>query len=175
MRSAAVLALALLRFGPLAAQQPEEAGSDPERGTPAGGAWHAALEAHAALRDQHVLRVVDAELVLGRHDRALMLLERHRITTPELEGERAVLDAAGAFGSGDYARAAALFVLAAFGPEGRAAGRSWPGPGTRSSARGPAIRPPPTTPRRAIPFPPLRRGLPCVKPGCTGIPPSRSA
>lgn len=92
-----VCALGLSRAGRLPAQAP--------------GSWHAALEARAGLRTvdpapADVLRVAEAEVFLGRPDRARLVLQLHEVSDSRVE-------ALAAFAAGDFARAGALFAAAA--------------------------------------------------------------
>ncbi|MBI4420043.1 MAG: hypothetical protein HY560_04390, partial [Gemmatimonadetes bacterium] len=78
------------------------------------GPWHAALRAQSALRQgqprpEDVLRAMDAELTLGRPDRARLLRARHRIADPALEQEALILEAAGAYASGLHGNAGDLY------------------------------------------------------------------
>jgi soluble lytic murein transglycosylase len=89
--------------------------------------WHAALAARQALRDSQppdsqVLRAVDAELKLGRPDRARLLLARHSVTDPQFAGERLTAEAEGAYALGDFSHAGELFISAAERATGRVRG-----------------------------------------------------
>lgn len=79
--------------------------------------WHAALKARIPIDsttpDAAIIRAMDAELALGRPDRASLLLAQHGLTDSVLEGERLVIEAAGAFGSKEFARAGERYAAAA--------------------------------------------------------------
>lgn len=86
--------------------------------TPPIGPWHVAIEARAALRDavrtEDVLRAAEAEITIGRPDRARSLLALYHVTDQRLE-------ATAAFGAGDFARAGAMFSV--WGEAGDSAAR----------------------------------------------------
>src|SRR6185436_6512327 len=84
------------------------------------GPWHSLQGARAIPRDavrtaEDVLRVAEAEVVLGRPDRARALLELNRVSDRRVE-------ALAAFGAGDYARAGSLFAAWAETTDGETRG-----------------------------------------------------
>ena len=83
----------------------------PDTAAHANGPWHSALGAATSLGDgtprtEDVLRVAEAEILLGHPDRARLLLARHNLTDRRLE-------ALAAFAAADFARAGTLFTAAA--------------------------------------------------------------
>jgi soluble lytic murein transglycosylase len=119
------LALVLPWLAPAVAVAQTDSSLSPSKTVAAPAArWHAAIAARSALKDSlpsagDLLAAVDAELTLGRPDRARTLLQRYQGNDPQFAVRHLAADAASAYASGGFQRAGELYAEAASRSDGR--------------------------------------------------------